>query len=156
VAFPGSNNVACWLADLDATTVTVDPLGALHAGFWNAWHEIADDVIAQPVDVAIGHSEGAALAILWAAQLCLAGRPPKEVFAFEPPRVTCDDTLANLFKANGVTLHLFRNGNDVVTQVPRLLEDWQHPGPLTAIGVPIHAFDNIDDHLMPRVIAALS
>jgi len=88
------------------------------------------------VDVTLGHSEGAALALLCAAQLCLAGRPPKAVWAFEPPRVSADGTLAALFAAHGVQLTLTQNGEDIVPMVPRLGEAWQHPAPLQRIGHP--------------------
>ena len=68
VAFPGSNNVACWLADLDADVVQVDGFGALHHGFWKAFNTISAKLMALPAPaVTVGHSEGAALAILFAA-----------------------------------------------------------------------------------------
>jgi hypothetical protein len=156
VAFPGTDNICCWLADLDAMAVDVPGFGRVHCGFHDAWEEIAGPVLDLPVDTLIGHSEGAALAILASAAMCLAGNPPKVVFAFEPPRVTCDDTLARLFHSNGVELHLYRNGLDVVPDVPRMLEDWQHPGPLTLIGHASVPFPNVEDHLMTHVIAALT
>ena len=156
VAFPGTDNLACWLADLDAAAVDVPGLGRLHAGFWGAWREISAQVLALPMDTLIGHSEGAALAILCAASMCQAGKPPKVVYAFEPPRVSADTTLAQLFHAHGVELHLYRNGLDVVPDVPRLLEDWQHPAPLQLIGHASVPFPNVEDHLMVNVIAALT
>ena len=157
VGFPGTNNMACWLADLDATTVDVLGMGRLHAGFWRAFQQIADPLMAlTDVDVTLGHSEGAALAILYAAQLCIAGKPPKQVFAFEPPRVSADGTLAALFATYGVTLTLTQNGNDVVPDVPRLLEPWQHAAPLRRIGSAAFPFPNVDDHLIAHVVVALA
>ena len=153
LAFPGSNNFACWLADLDAGAIPVAGLGRVHQGFWRAWCEIRQHVLALPyVATTIGHSEGAALAILAAADLCAAGRPPAAVYAFEPPRVSADGTIGALLAAHGVALHLYRNGNDVVPIVPRVLEPWQHPGPLTQVGVPSHPFPNVEDHLMQNVV----
>ena len=157
VAFPGTDNLACWLADLDAVAIDVPGFGRLHAGFWGAWREISAQVLALPnIQSTIGHSEGAALAILAAASMRLAGKPPKEVWAFEPPRVSADTTLAQLFHVHGVELHLYRNGLDVVTDVPRLLEDWQHPAPLQLIGHASVPFPNVEDHLIANVIAALT
>lgn len=157
VGFPGTDNLACWLADLDALTVDVPCLGRLHAGFWHAFQSIAGPLLALPaVDVTLGHSEGAALALLCAAQLCLAGRPPKAVWAFEPPRVSADGTLAALFAAHGVQLTLTQNGEDIVPMVPRLGEAWQHPAPLQRIGHPAEPWPNVTDHSIDRVIAAIT
>ena len=157
LAIPGSDNIACWLADLDALAVTVPGFGRIHQGFWTAWLEIRDAVLdLQGLTTMIGHSEGGALALLCAANLCLISRPPKAVWAFEPPRITTDDALAKLFAAHGVELHLYRNGLDVVPIVPRLLESWQHPAPLIEIGMPCLPFPNVQDHLIQNVVASLS
>lgn len=156
VAFPGTNNVACWLADLDIETVVVDGLGELHAGFWHALDSIREPLLALPPHtVTVGHSEGAALAILFAAVLCQAGHAPTDVYGFEPPRVSIDDTLATLFVAHSVRLHLYRHGEDVVPLVPRLVHAWQHPAPLIPIGTPSLPVPNVEDHFIDRVIAAL-
>ena len=157
LAFPGTDNAACFLSDIDAVADHVPSLGRLHTGFWNAFAEMAPEIIKlDGIERTVGHSLGAALAILCAAELCIAGKPPKEVWAFEPPRVSCDVTLATLLEDHGVKLNLYRNGLDVVTQVPRLLENWQHCAPLIPIGSATMPFDNIMDHQMARVIAALS
>jgi len=156
VAFPGTNNVACWLADLDAELEQIDGLGGLHAGFWRALCSIREALLALPTPaVTVGHSEGGALAILFAAALCLAGRPPREVYAFEPPRVSADSTLAALFEAHGVAVHIYRNGNDVVPLVPRVLHPWQHSATVYDIGAPSLPVPNVEDHFIERVIAAL-
>ena len=157
VAFPGSDNLACWLADLDADVMPVDGLGALHRGFWKAFSSISAKLLALPAPaVTVGHSEGAALAILFAAQLCVAGRPPRAVYGFEPPRVSADGTLGNLLKAHGVQVNLYRNGQDVVPLVPRLLRAWQHPAPLIEIGRAAWPMPNVEDHKLVRVIQALA
>lgn len=157
VAFPGTNNLACWLADLDADVVQVEGLGTLHHGFWNALGTISAQLLALPSPaVTVGHSEGAALAILFAALLCLAGRPPRAVYGFEPPRVSIDGTLAGLLSAHGVQVNLYRNGEDVVPLVPRLAHTWQHPAPLIAIGHATWPVPNVEDHQLVRVIQALA
>lgn len=157
VAFPGSDNLECWLADLDADVVHVDGLGTLHHGFWRALGTISSKLLALPTPaVTVGHSEGAALAVLFAAQLCLAGRPPRAVYGFEPPRVSADDTLATLLAAHGVEVNLYRNGQDLVPLVPRLLHPWQHPAPLIEIGHAAWPVPNVEDHKLAHVIQALS
>ncbi|WP_017923114.1 lipase family protein [Burkholderia glumae] len=153
VAFPGTDNVASWLADLDMLPVDVAGVGLVHRGFWGAWSAIAPAVVAaiggQPVTL-VGHSLGAALAICAAAALTSAGRLPAAVYGFEPPRVAAGPGLALLLAA--VPVHLFKNGNDVVPDVPF---GWQHAALLTHIGVPALPFPNVEDHPIDRVIAAL-
>lgn len=154
VAFPGTDNVASWLADLDVLPIDVAGVGLVHRGFWGAWSAIAPAVVAaigaQPVTL-VGHSLGAALAICAAAVLTSAGRPPAAVYGFEPPRVAAGPRLALLLA--GVPVRLFKNGNDVVPDVP---PGWQHAALLTHIGAPALPFANIEDHAIERVIAALA
>lgn len=156
VGFPGTDNVACWLADLDVATVDVMGLGRLHAGFWNAAQSLLEGIFGlNDIQVLVGHSEGAALALLIGAQLCMIGQPPEAIYAFEPPRVTTDGTLRDLFADSKVSLYLTQKGNDVVPMVPRLTEDWQHPSPLVPIGKALLPFPNVEDHKIEGVIAAL-
>jgi triacylglycerol lipase len=149
VAFPGSNDLDCWLADLDAIPVSVPGMGDVHAGFWGAWSAIAPQVIAaigdKPVTL-VGHSLGASLSLIAAAALTLAGKPPVAVWAFEPARVSYDLTIRNLLAK--VPLHLYRNGNDLVTNLP---PGGVHPGLLTHIGPALLPFVNAQDHLLPNV-----
>jgi triacylglycerol lipase len=53
----------------------------------------------------------------------------------------------------GVPLHLFRNGEDLVTEVP---PGGYHPADLLPIGVAAFPFPNLTDHAIERVILALS
>lgn len=122
LAFPGTNNLACWRADLDIETIDLPGLGALHADFWRALSSIRDALLAlSPPAVVVGHSEGAALAILFVAEFCQVGHAPQAVYRFESPRVSVDSTLAALFATHGVQVHLYRHGEDVVPLVPRLV-----------------------------------
>nr|WP_285293285.1 lipase [Burkholderia glumae] len=153
-AFSGTDNAASWLADLDVLPVDVSGVGLVHRGFWGAWSAIAPAVVAalggQPVTL-VGHSLGAALAICAAAALTSAGRAPAAVYGFEPPRVAAGPRLTLLLA--GVPVHLFKNGNDVVPDVPL---GWRHVALLTHIGVPALPFPNVEDHAIDRVIAALA
>lgn len=153
VAFPGTDNAAGWLADLNALTAEVPGVGAVHRGFWGAWQAIAAPVTAaiglQPVTL-VGHSLGAAIAILAAVSLTLADRPPAAVYGFEPPRVSPALGVRALLAK--VPVHLWKNGNDLVPDVPL---GWQHAALLTHVGVPLLPIPNAEDHAIRRVIEAL-
>ena len=156
VAFPGTDNVACWLADLDCLLVPTRGMGTVHAGFWGALQTLAPKLAGlRPVNL-VGHSEGAALALLYGAALCLAGTPPACVFAFEPPRISVDGAIAALYAHYAVPMLLTQHGNDVVPLVPRLLHAWQHPAPLTRFALPSEPLPNVADHYMQRVLASIA
>jgi triacylglycerol lipase len=154
VAFPGTNNLASWIADLDALMASVDGIGHVHEGFWNAWLAISahilDAIGDQPVTL-VGHSLGAAIAIMGAATLTAAGKPPVAVYGFEPPRVSSDTGVQELLA--GVPVHLYKNGNDLVPDVP-----WggYHAAALNPIGKALLPIPNVQDHMMTRVIGALT
>ena len=156
ITFRGSDDIASWLHDLEAVTQPVPGLGDVHAGFWSAWLEIAVPCLDVQPQVLAGHSLGAALAIIAAANLCLKGKPPKAVYAFEPPRVSTDSAIHQLLLDNGVELYLFRNGRDIVTQIPMALPDWPwYPLPLIGIGEQGEFFDNVEDHAILEVVQAV-
>jgi triacylglycerol lipase len=149
VAFPGSNNLPSWIADLNALPKSVPGMGSVHAGFHDAWEAIAAQVVAAIADrpvTLVGHSLGGSLGLICAAALTLAGKPPAAVWAFEPARVSYDLTLRNLLVK--VPLHLTRNGNDLV---PNLPPGGVHPGLLTHIGPALLPIVNVQDHLLPNV-----
>ncbi|MDR5729332.1 MAG: lipase family protein [Terriglobia bacterium] len=154
VAFPGTDNKDCWGADFSIEPVDVPGAGKIHGGFWSAWIAVSPDVLKaigdQPVTL-VGHSLGAALAVCAAVSLTLSGKPPVAVYGFEPPRVSPDLSARTLLAK--VPVHLYRNGNDLVTDLP---PDWQHAALLTPIGKPALPFPNIRDHMLARVIAALA
>ncbi|HEY1998788.1 alpha/beta fold hydrolase [Paraburkholderia sp.] len=154
VAFPGSDNIPCWIADLDILTVNVPGAGDVHRGFWGAWQAIAPEVLSaigdQPVTL-VGHSLGAAIAICAAISLTLAGKPPLMVYGFEPPRVSPGAGVRTLLAK--VRMLLTRDGLDLVTDLP---PDWDQAAALTEIGTPFIPFPNVPDHMLDRVIPALS
>jgi len=158
IGFPGTNDLACWQANLDVRLVNTHQLGAVHHGFWDSVQSLWPMLSQKTPVVIYGHSEGAALALLYAALLCLAGKPPGAVFAFEPPKVSADSVLGTVLSNAGVALHLYRNGNDLVPLVPvgiRGIAEWQHPAPLIPIGKPLLPLPNVQDHLMGRVISGI-
>ena len=150
--FRGTDDFDSLLHDFDVALVDVPGLGKLHAGFWTAWQAIRGECLALPAPSAIaGHSLGAALAIIAAAEWALRGHVVP-VYAFEPPRLCADDTLAHVFRDFAVPVFATRNGLDLVTQVPEWLT---HPCPLTGIGHPAEPINNLIDHSIERVVEAL-
>lgn len=153
IAFPGTDNAACFAADFDIEPFDVAGVGKVYRGFWNAWEAISLPVLAAvkgyPVTL-VGHSLGAAMALCAAAYMTVGGNPPSAVFAFEPPRVGDDMGIRTALAS--VPLYLFRNGNDMVTDLP---PEGHHPAMLTPIGSPAFPFPNLADHAIERVIAAL-
>jgi hypothetical protein len=154
--FPGTNNIATVEADLEIETHSCE-LGRVHKGFWDAVATVFDEFAPHAPRVLYGHSEGAALALITAARLCLRGTPPKAVFAFEPPRISCDKRISQILHQYGVIMFGYRNGNDIVPTVPRAIPffEWQHPCDLLQIGTPALPIDNVEDHAMDKVIAAV-
>jgi hypothetical protein len=153
VAFPGTNNLPCFVADLDAIPMTVPGVGQVHRGFWLAWQAIAIDVFAavngRPVTY-VGHSLGAAIAIMAAVESVLSGIPPASVYGFEPPRVSPSCAVRALLAP--INPWLCRKGNDLV---PNLLDDWKHAGALRYFGPAAYPFPNLKDHELAGVIGVL-
>jgi len=157
LAIPGTNNIECLLADIDILAHDAGECGIVHSGIWNAFDEVWLDVSQLSVHALVGHSEGAAGAIFLAARLCLIGKAPKVVYAFEPPHTSIDSKLADIFTKFNVELHVLRHGLDIITTVAIPLPDfpWQHPKLLELFGKACLPFDNIEDHLMKNIIADL-
>lgn len=153
IGFQGTDNIEGVITDVLAVPHGAGPLGRVHHGILESVRSIRDDIILLAPDVVYGHSLGAAQAIIYAAMLCVEGRPPKAVYAFEPPKVSTDDKIKNLFFDNNVYVFIMQNGNDIVPQLPPgVVWDWQHPGELTKIGYPALPVPNVTDHFSSRVI----
>lgn len=153
IAFPGTDSVADLLADFDVKPDPVPFLGHVHGGFWNAYQaiqqEVIDAVAGDPV-IFVGHSLGAALAIVAAASFVANGNLVKAVWGFAPPRVSPDISISSVLA--GTHMNLYRNGNDAVPAVPPM---WPQSGSLIQIGKASLPFINLKDHSLSRYIAAL-
>jgi hypothetical protein len=151
-AFRGTDDFRSMVADVDCRAEDVWGLGKLHAGFFGALATILPACLALPRPVAVvGHSLGAAMAVIYAGVLAKLGHVVS-VYAFEPPRLCADDVLAGLLRAAQVPLYATRNGNDIVTQLPVNL---MLPCDLTAIGRASLPLPNVTDHGIDRVIHSL-
>ena len=156
VAISGTNNIACFLADLDVELQSVAGMGQVHRGFYQAYSDISGDLMRLSPSVVTGHSLGASMSLLYAAELCLAGKPPNAVYAFEPPRVSIDSTIGDLLRKHGVKLVLTRFGNDIVTEIPRLIHNWTQPDELNRFGDAREPLWNVHDHSIDNVVAYYS
>ena len=163
IAFPGTNNIACALADMQFDVIQTMSLGRLHKGFWDAYLAIATDLLKQSPEIIVGHSLGGALALIYGGALCILGTAPKFIYAFEPPMVSVDSILGDVLKAHGVQVTITHNGCDIVPCIPHLDENWQQPGEVTELcttGYPYpdiswDAVANIEDHLISNVIRSI-
>lgn len=154
IAFPGTDNLASFAADFDIEPFDVAGVGKVYRGFWDAWEAISLPVLAAVAGqraTLVGHSLGAALALMAAAYMTVGGNPPAHVYGFEPPRVGVDAGIQNVLA--GVPLYLFKNGNDAVPDVP---PGGVHAGPLIHGGTAALPFPNLTDHQIARVIVALA
>jgi triacylglycerol lipase len=158
LSIPGTNNIACAEADADALIHDTGALGCVHKGIWDAFDPVWTDVAKLNAYAIVGHSEGAAGTIYLAARLCLIGKAPRIVWAWEPPRTSIDDKLAQVIAAAGVELHIMWHGNDIVPGLPLELPflGWRHAGPVTRFGNASEPFPNVHDHLLQNIIPELA
>jgi len=151
-AFRGTDDLHSLLADVNFGTTNVWGLGRIYDGFFYSLAAILPACLAlDRPQVVVGHSLGAAMAIIYAAILAELGTIVS-VYAFEPPRMCADDTMQKFLQEKGVGWFATRNGNDLVTQIPACLS---LPGSIQHIGHAMAAFPNTFDHGIERVIEAL-
>lgn len=157
LSIPGTNNESSTLADIDAFPHDAIECGFVHKGIWESFDSIWMDVSKLDVYALVGHSEGGAGAIYLAARLCLIGKAPKIVHAFESPRTSIDSRLSEIFFKYGVDIYCYRHGNDLVPMLPLIIpfENWQHPTKLIQFGTAKLPVLNIEDHSIFGVISDL-
>ena len=158
LSIPGTNNLACAEADAEAIPHDTGALGRVHKGIWDAFDTVWGDVANLDVHALVGHSEGACGALFLAGRLCLLGKPPKIVWAWEPPRASIDNKLRDVLSAHNVELHIMWHGEDIVPLMPPdlLFLNWRHPGPVTRFGKASSEIANVSDHLLENILSDIS
>ena len=152
LVFRGSDNWETWFHDFQILPTRTGDLGLLHSGIYDAWEEVASQILAlkAPPDIIVGHSEGAALAQICTGAFVRAGHKPTALYAFEPPRIAGDEVLRGYIEGAGTmtmcTLH-------AIDQVPVQPFTLQPALDLVNIGKVIAGHDDwIWYHLMENII----
>ncbi|KAJ5747397.1 uncharacterized protein N7511_009093 [Penicillium nucicola] len=139
LAFRGSYSVRNWFAD--ASFPYIDPglcSGCFaELGFWSSWTNVRDDITAQLEDtlsqnqdyelVIVGHSLGAAVATLAAADLRTKGHESAKLYAFASPRVA-NPALAKFITAQNNN-YRFTHQNDPIAKLPLIAMGYAHVSP---------------------------
>lgn len=155
IAFPGTDSWGDLLTDFTVAPDAAPLLGPVHGGFWAAYAAMKQQVIeaASGHDsiIFVGHSLGAALATLAAADFVANGNAINSVYAFAPPRVSPISMVSMVLQSTPV--YQYRKGNDIVPIVPPL---WFHGSMnVVPIGQAAYPFPNLKDHALAGYIAAL-
>lgn len=136
IAFPGTrlDDPHDILTDIEAVPTHDRDLGWCHSGFLAGARALYPLLglphMVQPIFV--GHSMGAAIALLVAARARLDWHEPREVVTFGAPR-TGGLTLSATLR--GLPIRMYRNGNDPVPSVPwHFLGLYCHPRALIQVG----------------------
>ncbi|KAJ6078919.1 hypothetical protein N7467_008672 [Penicillium canescens] len=139
LAFRGSYSVRNWFADASFPYIDPDLCDGCFAelGFWSSWTNVRDDVNAQLEDalsqnpdyelVIVGHSLGAAVATLAAADLRTKGHESAKLYAFASPRVA-NPTLAKFITAQNNN-YRFTHQDDPVPKLPLIAMGYAHVSP---------------------------
>lgn len=141
VMFRGSTTFLDWVEDcFRVLNPLVDSdLGPVHPGFALGVRAVKDQLDALVGDkvIVVGHSLGAAHALLYAGYRVASGKPLNRVLVFGEPRAGGAQMAAVLAKT---PIWSYRNqdvnGHDYVTDVPRgvpLVADYQHPRMFTDV-----------------------
>lgn len=125
IAFRGTiGDPGTWLRDLEILPFYDHQLGSCHRGFLAGARAVLPALLEcvpadRPVDF-VGHSLGAAEAVLAAALFVVYGRPVAGVTLFGAPRVVLHPELGAAALLKPVDVVQYRNGNDPVTEIPPL------------------------------------
>ncbi|KAL3476457.1 Alpha/Beta hydrolase protein [Aspergillus californicus] len=139
LSFRGSRTLDTWIANLDFGLEAVDDLCTgceVHGGFWKSWEVVADS-IASGIESALttypgytvvftGHSFGAALATLGAAELRKAGYTI-ELYPYASPRVG-NKALVQYITDQGGNYRVTHT-NDLVPRLPPMAFGFSHISP---------------------------
>ena len=138
IVFRGTDpdKIKDWIVNLRAKKTNAFGMkGTVHRGFFEAMESVllkvkaAFDDLFQDNDkiVICGHSQGATLAVLYAARLCefWSENNPPTIHLFGCPRVG-NTKFAKLFDDRFKKCYRCVNNNDVVTRVPLGLTTWLH------------------------------
>ena len=163
VGFPGTNNPECIVTDAEWLTTSTLSLGRVHAGFWEAYTAIAPYLCIERPQIVLGHSLGGVLALIYAGALCLLGKPPRGVYAFEPPRASIDSVLGDVLKAHGVQAVITHHGHDLIPCFAPPDGEWPQPAPVTELCKTDYPYpeiywdviEDIEDHLISNVIRSI-
>lgn len=148
LAFRGTegDEISDILSDLNIIKVDRDGYGSIHGGFANAYSQI-EDMLKQKLEAesgqnlkiwVTGHSLGGALASLATTTIMdhIKTDPSyslQGLYTFGKPRVgdaKYVDTVEAGYARSGTTALRFRNGDDIVTQVPWNIIGFYHAGHL--------------------------
>lgn len=156
LVFRGSDNVATWMRDFQAFPTRTGNLGVLHSGIYDAWEEVADQILSLkvPPQYIVGHSEGAGLAQICTGAFIRRHVFPTGLYAFEPPNIAGNAVLRGLIESAGTMNLCTRHGLDPVPDMPPWLDQALD---LADIGKVLSTeLDPIWYHLMENVRAALA
>ncbi|CAG7915589.1 unnamed protein product [Penicillium olsonii] len=139
LSFRGSRSVSTWIANINTGLTDVSSLCSgceAHAGFWESWETVADDVASQLKSaqstypgykvVVTGHSFGGAVAALASAALRNAGTS-LELYTYGEPRLG-NKALATYTTEQG-SLWRVTHTNDIVPRLPPTSFGFSHPSP---------------------------
>lgn len=160
LAFRGSYSARNWIADGEFPMTDSGLCNGCQAelGFWTSWTNVRPNVTQHLNDtmtanpgynlVIAGHSLGAAVASLAAADLRGRGYPSATLYAFASPRVA-NPALAQ-FITNQGNNYRFTHTNDPVCKVPTLEMGYVHVSPEYWITAP-----NNDTHVTTKQVEVL-
>ncbi|CAG8920925.1 unnamed protein product [Penicillium salamii] len=149
LSFRGSYSVRNWIADASFPYTSTGICTGCEAelGFWGSWKAVRENIQSQLHDafsqhsdyelVVTGHSLGAAIASLAAADLRGKGYPEAKMYAYAAPRVA-NSKLAKYITAQGNNFR-FTHINDPVPKLPLLAMGYVHISPEYYITAPNNA-----------------
>ncbi|KAJ6103545.1 mono and diacylglycerol lipase precursor [Penicillium capsulatum] len=149
LAIRGSYSVRNWIADVEFPYTNPHLCDGCQAelGFWDSWTNVRDPVskvINETLDshsgydlVVVGHSLGAGVATLAAADLRTKGHPEAKLYAYASPRVA-NSALAKFITAQKNN-HRFTHTDDPVPKLPLLAMGYVHVSPEYYITSPNNA-----------------